>query len=99
MHGEDAFYVAANVFKTNSIIKYLGKKDQLASVVLSTTVAKTFLRDALTVKQLRIEIWSTEGGKKSAKFSLSKQARLLVEFHVTRALGLIRSISQLGFTR
>ncbi|KAG8940904.1 MutS-like protein [Tulasnella sp. 424] len=74
VHGEDAFYVAANVFKTNSIIKYLGKKDQLASVVLSTTVAKTFLRDALTVKQLRIEIWSTEGGKKSAKFNLSKQA-------------------------
>ncbi|KAG8990133.1 MutS-like protein, partial [Tulasnella sp. 427] len=75
VHGEDAFYVAANVFKTNSIIKYLGKKDQLASVVLSTTVAKTFLRDALTVKQLRVEIWSAEGGKKSgAKFNLTKQA-------------------------
>ncbi|KAG8902921.1 MutS-like protein [Tulasnella sp. 403] len=75
VHGEDAQYVATHVYKTNSVIKHLGKKgSSLPSVVLSSTVSKTFLRDALTVKQLRIEIWTTEGGRKSAKFTLSRQA-------------------------
>ena len=38
------------------------------------TVAKTFLREALTTSQLRIEIWKGEGGKKNAsKYSLDKQ--------------------------
>jgi hypothetical protein len=74
LHGPDALYVAAHVFHTNSVIKYLGKKsDGLPSVTLSTTVAKTFLREALTTKQLRIEIWASEGGKKAGKFTLSKQ--------------------------
>lgn len=71
--GEDAFFIAANVFKTNSVIKYLGSGDKLASVAMSITVAKTFLRDALTVKQLRIEIWRPEGSGKSVRFKLSKQ--------------------------
>jgi DNA mismatch repair protein MSH2 len=59
------------------VIKPLGKKTApLPSVTLSITLAKEFLRDALTVKQLRIEIWVPEGGKKSAsKFILSKQVR------------------------
>ncbi|KAG8862943.1 MutS-like protein [Tulasnella sp. 330] len=74
VHGEDAQYVAMQVYRTNSVIKQLGKKGALLpSVTMSQAVAKTFLRDALTVKQLRIEIWVPEGGKK-AKFTLARQA-------------------------
>ncbi|KAG8994263.1 MutS-like protein [Tulasnella sp. JGI-2019a] len=74
VHGEDAQYVAMQVYRTNSVIKQLGKKDSLLpSVTMSQAVAKTFLRDALTVKQLRIEIWTSEGGKKS-KFTMARQA-------------------------
>ncbi|KDQ06534.1 hypothetical protein BOTBODRAFT_140987 [Botryobasidium botryosum FD-172 SS1] len=77
VHGADAQYIATHVYQTNSVIKYLGKKsDGLPSVTLSLAVAKTFLREALTTKQLKIEIWSSEGnsGKKATKFTLSKQA-------------------------
>jgi MutS domain I len=75
VHGADAQYVAQNVYKTSTVIKYLGtKSNPLASVTLSMTVAKTFLREALTTGQLRIEIWKGEGGKKNAsKYSLNKQ--------------------------
>ncbi|CAG8589386.1 13980_t:CDS:2, partial [Acaulospora colombiana] len=73
-HGSQSFPVQ-EVYRTNSVIKPLGKKTApLPSVTLSITLAKEFLRDALTVKQLRVEIWVPEGSKKSAsKFILSKQ--------------------------
>ncbi|KAG8814184.1 MutS-like protein, partial [Serendipita sp. 400] len=75
-HGEDAKYIAQEVYHTSSVIKLLGSKSApLPSVTLSITLAKEFLRDALSVKQLRIEIWIPEGGKKSAsKFVLNRQA-------------------------
>lgn len=71
--------MAQNVYKTSTVIKYLGtKSNPLASVTLSMTVAKTFLREALTTSQLRIEIWKGEGGKKNAsRYSLDKQVRSL----------------------
>ena len=71
--------MAHNVYKTSTVIKHLGtKSNPLASVTLSMTVAKTFLREALTTNQLRIEIWKGEGGKKNAsKYSLDKQVRCL----------------------
>ena len=42
---------------------------------MSTNVAKAFLRDALTAKQLKIEIWASESGsgKKGSKFKLDKE--------------------------
>ena len=63
------------VYRTNSVLKPLGKKSNpIQSVTLSLNLAKEFLRDALTAKQLRIEIWVPEGGKKSAtRFVLSRQ--------------------------
>ncbi|EJD05353.1 DNA mismatch repair protein MSH2 [Fomitiporia mediterranea MF3/22] len=76
-HGEDATYIAMQVFRTQSVLKYLGsggKASGLPSVTLSNNVATAFLRDALTSLQLRIEIWVSEGGKKGAKFRLEKEA-------------------------
>ncbi|EJT99314.1 DNA mismatch repair protein [Dacryopinax primogenitus] len=75
VHGEDAKYVAQHVYHTNTVIKYFGKKSGgLPSVTLSQTLAKVFLREALTAKQLRVEIWQGEGGKKNMNFKLAKQA-------------------------
>lgn len=62
VHGEDAQYVAQAVYKTNSVLKMLA--GQLASCTMSRSVAKAFLRDALTSKQKRIEIWSS--GKRTS---------------------------------
>ncbi|EGN92589.1 hypothetical protein SERLA73DRAFT_117197 [Serpula lacrymans var. lacrymans S7.3] len=80
VHGPDAHYVAAQVFRTNSVIKYLGaggKAAGLPSVTLSHTLALSFLRDALTAKQLRVEIWKPAPGqtKKASKFVLEKEVR------------------------
>ncbi|EIN09262.1 DNA mismatch repair protein [Punctularia strigosozonata HHB-11173 SS5] len=81
-HGPDAHYVAQHVFHTNSVIKWLGKgssgpnKTGLASVTMNEMMAKGFLREALTAKQLRVEIWVPEKGqgKKATKFVLDKEA-------------------------
>ncbi|KAI0711342.1 DNA mismatch repair protein [Earliella scabrosa] len=75
-HGPDALYVATHVFRTNSVIKYLGSRNGLPSVTLSESLAKSFLRDALTSKQLKVEIWVPEAGqgKKATKFVLDKEA-------------------------
>ncbi|KII91117.1 hypothetical protein PLICRDRAFT_51307 [Plicaturopsis crispa FD-325 SS-3] len=79
VHGPDALFVAAHLFRTNSVIKYLGsggKTAGLPSVTISTSLALSLLREALTTKQLRVEIWSPEPGqgKKGAKFRLDKEA-------------------------
>ncbi|KZP28118.1 DNA mismatch repair protein [Athelia psychrophila] len=76
-YGADAQYVATHVFRTNSVIKNLGSGTKsLPSVILREVQAKTFLRDVLTSKQLRVEIWTPAPGqgKKCAKFELDKEA-------------------------
>ncbi|PCH44977.1 DNA mismatch repair protein [Wolfiporia cocos MD-104 SS10] len=77
-HGPDALFVAAHYFHTNTVIKYLGPggKNGLPSVYLTENQAKSFLRDALTAKQLKVEIWVPEDGqgKKATKFKLDKEA-------------------------
>ncbi|KAJ2912918.1 hypothetical protein MD484_g7501, partial [Candolleomyces efflorescens] len=78
-YGPDAIWVAQHVFHTNSVIKYLGPGGRAAglpSVSLKTSVAQSTLREALTTKQLKIEIWVQEpgAGKKSAQFKLDKEA-------------------------
>lgn len=78
-HGPDALYVATHVFRTNSVLKYLGAGGRTAglpSVTLNHTLGHTFLREALTVKQLRVEIWvpAPGQGRKASKFVLQKEA-------------------------
>lgn len=75
-YGPDATFVAQHVFHTNSVIKYLGSGGKLPSVALKVSVAQTLLREALTTKQLRVEIWVPEPGqgKKQTKFRLDKEA-------------------------
>jgi hypothetical protein len=80
-HGPDALYVAQHVYHTKSVLKYLGaggKTAGLPSVTLRPTVATSFLREALTSRQLKVEIWIPEAGhgKKVSKFKLDKEVRL-----------------------
>lgn len=80
MHGPDALYVATHVYRTNTVIKYLGPggRGGLPSVTLSSNNAKTFLREALTSKQLKVEIWvpAAGQGKRATKFRLDKEVFL-----------------------
>lgn len=77
-YGPDALFVAQHTFRTNSVIKYLGsggRANGLPSVALKDSVAQMLLREALTTKQLRVEIWVPEPGqgKKCTKFKLDKE--------------------------
>ncbi|KAI0732603.1 DNA mismatch repair protein [Fomitopsis betulina] len=77
-HGPDALYVATHLFRTNTVLKYWGPggKNGLPTVHMNEGQAKSFLRDALTARQLKVEIWVPEGGqgKKATKFKLDKEA-------------------------
>ncbi|CAG8649861.1 11798_t:CDS:10, partial [Acaulospora morrowiae] len=68
VHGEDAIYISQNVYKTSSVIKYLGGdiKNRIPSCTLSRFNLETFLRDALLNNQMKIEIWGQESRKNSA---------------------------------
>lgn len=60
-HGEDAEYVAKNVYETTSVLKYWfgDHTTGLATTKLTNKAAESFLRDVLLNKQLRIEIWKS----------------------------------------
>ncbi|KAJ9479512.1 DNA mismatch repair protein MSH2 [Pseudozyma hubeiensis] len=77
-HGDDAILIANLVFKTHSALKYLGSggkdKGGLPSITLSVAAAKNFLREALTTRQMRVEIYSNAGGKRNNQWSIIKQA-------------------------
>ena len=77
-HGDDALYVADTVFKTHSVLKFLGRRTNdsgLASCTLTPSACKAFLRDALTSKQLRVEVWKpAEGVRRGTNWELARQA-------------------------
>jgi hypothetical protein len=81
---------------------YTNQKKGLPSLTLSTTLAKGFLREALTSKQMRVEIWEGEGGKKQgSRWELGKEVSRrgrkqssLKDEHSTR----LRSIPFTGIT-
>lgn len=79
-YGPDALFVAQHVYHTNSVIKQLGTAGTggLPSVLLKTTVAHSFLRECLTARQLRVEIWAPDAGqgKKCVRFHLDKEVLL-----------------------
>jgi DNA mismatch repair protein MSH2 len=77
VHGEDAILMAATVYKTQSVLKVLGKgKDAVPSCTLNMTAGRNFLREALTSKQLKIEIWGG-GTSKKHSWTLEKQVSIV----------------------
>lgn len=96
-YGADALFVAQHVYHTNSVIKQLGTggSSGLPSVLLKTTVAHNFLRECLTIMQLRVEIWVPDAGqgKKCVKFHIDKEVISLSSYYrhlVTVYLGFTR---------
>ncbi|KAI8259442.1 MSH2 protein [Colletotrichum tropicale] len=68
-HGEDANFIARTVYKTTSVVRTLGRDDKtgLASVTMTVTVFRQFLREALFKLGKRIEIWESTGGRMNWK--------------------------------
>jgi DNA mismatch repair protein MSH2 len=76
--------VADNVYHTKTVLKYFKSRSQsssgdgLPSCTLSKSVAINFLREAITAKQLRIELWvqssSSKSSSSSANWELDRQA-------------------------
>lgn len=73
-HGDDANFIARTVYKTTSVVRQLGKNDHtgLASVTMTVTVFRQFLREALFKLGKRVEIWASVGGRMNWK--IAKQA-------------------------
>ncbi|KAJ2479435.1 MSH2 protein, partial [Coemansia sp. RSA 2320] len=71
VHGADAEYVANVVYKTTTVIKYIGGgvSTGLPSCTMSRIVAENFLRDALVSYQLRVEIYAPQDGGSGSKLS------------------------------
>ncbi|KNC99246.1 mismatch repair ATPase MSH2 [Spizellomyces punctatus DAOM BR117] len=72
VHGDDAIFVAQTVYKTSTVIKYLGGEGPkaLPSCTLSKLNTNALLRDLLLVNLYRVEIWSMEG----RQWRISKRA-------------------------
>ncbi|KAJ2594930.1 MSH2 protein [Coemansia sp. RSA 1722] len=75
VHGTDAEAIAMTVYKTPTVIKYIGGAPPkgLASCTMSRTVAEGFLRDALLDRQQRIEIYAQQEGS-SGTWRVAKTA-------------------------
>jgi hypothetical protein len=56
-HGDDAIYIAQECFHTMSVVKYLGKNNELPAVTVSTANFNSFAAQLLTERQYRIEVW------------------------------------------
>lgn len=73
-HGEDANFIARTVYKTTSVVRHLGRSDAsgLASVTMTVTVFRQFLREALFKLGKRVEIYASNNGRMNWK--IAKQA-------------------------
>jgi DNA mismatch repair protein MSH2 len=68
-YGAEAEFIARTVFKTTSVLRYLGRSETggLPKVQLTVTVFRNFLREALFRLNKRIEIWISLGAGKGYK--------------------------------
>ncbi|CAN8017160.1 unnamed protein product, partial [Ixodes persulcatus] len=67
VHSSDAEYVCREVFRTMSVLKYLGSGDKkIGSVCLSKRNFEALLVDLLLVKRYRVEVYQNTGAKGNA---------------------------------
>jgi len=79
-YGQDAQYVATQFYRTNTVLRFIGSQTNgqqgLPSCSLSRTGAISFLRECLTSRQMRIQIYRSDqpSSKSSSNWSLAIQA-------------------------
>ena len=56
-HGADALFIAQECFHTMSVVKYIGKNNDLSSVAVSIPNFNSFVTRLLTEKNYRVEVW------------------------------------------
>lgn len=70
--------------QTNTVLRFIGPKknesEGLPSCTLSMATATSFLREALTSRQLRIEIYAREGGK--GPWKMDKKVGCLIQYNI-----------------
>ncbi|KAM7308930.1 DNA mismatch repair protein Msh2 [Ixodes scapularis] len=74
VHSSDAEYVCREVFRTMSVLKYLGSGDKkIGSVCLSKRNFEALLVDLLLVKRYRVEVYQNTGAKGNAWSLVTKR--------------------------
>ena len=70
-HGDDAVLIARVQYKTTSVLKTLGRNDNLPSVTMTHTAYRSFLREAIFRLGKRVEILQSSGRN---QWKVAKQA-------------------------
>ncbi|CAB3978860.1 DNA mismatch repair Msh2-like [Paramuricea clavata] len=64
IHGNDAVFIAKEIFKTMNIVKHIGSGEKkIPSVALSKVKFESTIRELLLVRQYRVELYRNKGGK------------------------------------
>lgn len=63
VHGKDALIVANQVYKTTTVLKYLGTDQQLETCTITKQIGNAFIRDLLTCQSMRVELFEQVAGR------------------------------------
>ncbi len=67
-HGDDALFIAENIYKTTSALKYLGSNNEkYPSVSMSQSVFENFIKEVVVNGQHKIEIYEKDNNNKGGR--------------------------------
>jgi len=98
-YGDDALYIAEQFYQTKAVVKLLVSKASTSSleyVIMQEDEAITFMRDALTNRKLRIEIWARQEGEES---DASKNKNQFILKHEVLGACFSNSLSNITFAK